>query len=219
MGIAFYYSWKLTLVIVGTFPFASAVLYLISSGLSTAVEEQKRELDRASKYADTAISSINTVKAFNAQDHEVWLYQSTMKKVTTHYLRQALSNALQFGVTKFLLVFVLVVGFWFGIYLVSHGLETGSVLTTLTSCLNAFTAVEIVLPQWLVLVKGMAAGDTLKGMMDEMCTEKKRSNSATVGTTKPASCPGDIEMNEVSTRSSKESKLLTSQSDFVRISF
>jgi ATP-binding cassette subfamily B (MDR/TAP) protein 1 len=196
LGIAFFYSWKLSLVIIGTFPFATAVLYFISSGLGPAVEAQKRELSRASKYANTAVSAISTVKAFNAQEHEVWQYHSTIKKVTTHYLRQARSNALQFGVTKFLLVFLFVVGFWFGLYLVNHGLQPGNVLITFYSCLGAFLAVETVLPQLPVLVKGMSAGERLKAMMDEMHVGK---SSATGGSEKPASCPGDIEINEVST--------------------
>lgn len=196
LGIAFYYSWNLTLVISATFPIAAIVLYFISVGLAPAIEAQKRELSRASKYANTAISGIDTVKAFNAQDHETWQYHTTMQKVTTFYLKQARANALQFGVTKFLLVGIFVLGFWYGVYLWSKGLSPGSVLTTFYSCLSAFLALETVLPQWLVLKKGMSAGEMLNSIMEQMQSVGAVQIEHAI---KPIAPPGNIEIKDAST--------------------
>lgn len=181
---------------VATFPIVGLILYLISIGLTPAVEAQKRELNRASKYANTAVTAISTVKAYNGQDYEIWQYYCTIQKVTTYYLKQARSNALQFGVTKFLLVAMFVLGFWFGIYLVNKGLSPSHVFTTFYASLSAFLATETVLPQWLVLAKGMSAGEMLKSMMNEMHHGEK--SKAVRGSLKPASCPGDIEINDLS---------------------
>jgi ATP-binding cassette subfamily B (MDR/TAP) protein 1 len=198
LGIAFFFSWKLTLVIIAVFPIAAVILYLISMGLGPAIEAQKRELDKASKYSNTAIVAIDTVKVFNGQDHEVWQYLTTITKVATQYLKQARINALQFGITRFVLVITFVIGFWFGLFLVHRGLSPGNVLTTFYSCLSAIQALEIVLPQWLVLTKGMSAAHTLRAIIDEIQQNGEKMDMD--GSLKPKTCDGDIELNNASCR-------------------
>jgi ATP-binding cassette subfamily B (MDR/TAP) protein 1 len=136
------------------------------------------------------------VKAFNGQDQEVWQYFLATKVVTKHYLVQARANALQFGIIKFSAVVLYVSGFWYGLYLVIHGLTVGHVLTTFVSCGYAMQAVEIVLPQFLVLAKGISAGETLKSVMAEM--QDGRNAKDEDGNFTPHTCPGDIEINDVS---------------------
>lgn len=171
-------------------------LWVISRGLGQAIEDQKRELTIASKHANTAVKGIDTVKAFNAQEHETWQYLFTIKKVTIHYLSQVRINALQTGVTRFVLVGIFVQGFWYGIHLVNQGLSPGNVLTAFYACLIAAQSVDTILPQWLVLTKGMSAGETLKSIMDHVYQGRKITNMA--GHLKPNSCQGDVELNWVS---------------------
>jgi ATP-binding cassette subfamily B (MDR/TAP) protein 1 len=202
LAIALFFSWKLTLVMLATFPFVGIILFLVSKGLSPAIESQKRELSKASKYANTAVSAIDTVKTFNGQNHEIWQYQFTIKKVTAYYLLQARSNALQFGITRFLIVGLFVQGFWFGIYLVNNGLDPGHVLTTFYACLSAMQGIEVVLPQFLVLAKGISAGQTLKSIMNEMQVNQRRANVGELIT--PKSCPGEVEIKNVQAMPSTE---------------
>lgn len=195
LGVALFFSWKLTLVIIATFPLAAISLYLISRGLTPAIEAQKRELSRATKYANTAVTAIDTVKAFNAQDQEIWQYASTINNVTMHYLKQARANAMQFGLTKFLVVVIFVQGFWYGIFLVNRGISPGNVVTAFYSCLTAIQALEVMLPQVLVLTRGMSAGATLRNIMDQI--QSGGTAMGMGGTLQPDSCSGDVEMNDV----------------------
>lgn len=195
LGVALFFSWNLSLVIIATFPLAAILLWLISRGLTPAIEAQKRELSRATKYANTALTAIDTVKAFNAQDQEVWQYYSTINKITIHYLKQARANAMQFGATKSLVVGIFVQGFWYGIYLVNRGLNPGNVVTTFYSCLTAIQALEVMLPQILVLTKGMSGGATLKHIMNQIQYGVKSMDMG--GMLRPDSCSGDIEMNDI----------------------
>ncbi|KAE8449303.1 hypothetical protein EG329_008204 [Mollisiaceae sp. DMI_Dod_QoI] len=196
LGLALYFSWKLTFVVVSTFPIAGILLYFVSLQLSPAIESQKRDLTQASKYANTAITNINTVKAYNGQNQEVWQYGETIKRVAISYMVQARSNALQHAIIKFMMVALFVQGFWFGLYLVNRGVDPGHILTTFYACLNALQAVEIVLPQWLVLTKGMSAGATLETIMVQM--RHGRKIATMTGSCRPDSCSGDIEVNGVS---------------------
>ncbi len=199
LGLAFYYSWQLTLVIIASFPIAGIILYAISTPLTPAIERQKSELSEASKLADTAINSINTVKAYNGEVNEVWQYANTIKKVASSYLVQARVNAMQFGIMKFVIIGLFVQGFWFGLHLVDLGMDPGHVLTTFYACLAGMQSIEIVLPQWLVITKGMSAGHTLKYILGEVKTG--RTTKSMAGTVRPNLCDGDIEVNGVSRQS------------------
>jgi ATP-binding cassette subfamily B (MDR/TAP) protein 1 len=196
LGLGFYYAWQLTLVILATFPILALVLFFVSRQLAPAIESQKRDLSVAAKQTNTAISNINTVKAYNGQDQEIWQYYNTVKRVAASYLIQAKANALQFGVMKFATVGLFVQGFWFGLVLVNKGMDPGRVYTTYYACLIAMQSIEIVLPQWLVLSKGMSAGNTLKSMMSQM--QRGRRVMSMTGKVRPEVCEGDIEIKNVS---------------------
>lgn len=198
IGLAFYYSWQLALVIFGTFPFVAALLYLISRKLGSAIEAQKRRLTEASKYANTAITNINTVKAYNGQAHEIWQYSETIKAAATEYIIQAQVNSSQFAIIKIVTVALFVEGFGFGLYLVNNGTNPGHILTTFYACLTALQSIETVLPQWLVLTKGMSAGATLEGIMSHLRNGRKVTSMT--GSYRPNRCQGDIEVNNVSTQ-------------------
>lgn len=195
LGIALFFSWKVTLVVAATFPIMALVLSWVSRSLGPAIEAQKRELTKASKHANTAMTYITTVKAFNGQEQEVWQYYGTIKIVAAKYLIQARANALQFGIVKFAMIAIFVQGFWFGLYLVRRGLDPGHVLTAFYACLFSAQAIEIILPQWLVLTKGMSAGRTLKSIMIQM--QDGRKVTTMTGGLKPTTCVGDVEINEV----------------------
>lgn len=195
IGVAFFFSWKLTFVIIATVPVACIILYFISIRLSPAIEAQKAELAKASKGANSAISAIDTVKAFNAQEQEVWEYHIIIKKATTYYLRQAALSALQLGIMKFIVILLFVQGFWYGLVLVTQGTDPGHILTAFYACLNAIQAVEVVLPQWLVLAKGISAGYTLSSIISKAQNGQKITGCRPLRTSQ--TCHGDIEMKNV----------------------
>ncbi|KAH6672406.1 ABC transporter-like protein [Halenospora varia] len=195
LGVALFYSWKLTLVLFATIPVAAVLLTWISSKIGPAIEQQKIELMRASKVVNTSFSAINVVKAFNGQEQEVWQYHTIIKRVAEKYLVQARANAFQVGITRFMMIGIFVQGFWYGLYLVQRGLDSGRVVTTFYACLFAMQAIVILLPHWMVIKKGMSAGETLKTIMVRMQSEHK--STTMTGTLRPDICEGDIEIKEV----------------------
>jgi ATP-binding cassette subfamily B (MDR/TAP) protein 1 len=196
VGTAIYFSWKLALVILATVPLTVMALAAFSRGVGDAIEGQKQELSKASKCVNTAITSIDTVKVYNGQEQEVWRYASTVGGASNYYLIQAKSNALQFGIVKFAMVGLFVVGFWYGLYLLTKGLNSGNIATTFFSCLAAVQAIEVVLPQLLVISKGISAGGNLKTIMSDI--ESGRNTRNMTGGCQPQTCSGDIEVNDVS---------------------
>ncbi|KAF5983553.1 ABC transporter [Fusarium bulbicola] len=155
LGIALYYSWKLTLVLLATLPISAIVLSLATKRLEPAIQAQKRELAVASKFAVASITAIDLVKVFNGYDQEVWQYYPAAKAAAKHYLIQAQCNALQMGYVAFWVVAMFVVGFWYGVVLVNNdGLAAGSVLTTFYATLAAFQGIEALMPQCFFFPSG-----------------------------------------------------------------
>ncbi|KAH6963419.1 P-loop containing nucleoside triphosphate hydrolase protein [Fusarium avenaceum] len=197
LGIALYYSWKLTLVLLATLPISAIVLSLATRRLEPAIQAQKRELAVASKFAVASITAIDLVKVFNGYDQEVWQYYPAAKAAAKQYLTQAQCNALQMGYVAFWVVAMFVVGFWYGVVLVNNdGLPAGSVLTTFYATLAAFQGIEALMPQWLVLAKGMSAGSFLSSITHNM--RNGGLFKPMIGASRPHFCSGDIELKDVS---------------------
>jgi ATP-binding cassette subfamily B (MDR/TAP) protein 1 len=177
-----YYSWRLTLVILASIPVLVLLTSLATRKLEVAVEKQKYELNRASKYAITAIAHADTIKAYNAQDEEVWQFQGVIKKAACWYLAQANAMAVQWGITRFFMIAIFIQGFWFGLTLVNQEVNAGTILTTFYSVLMAVQAIEALIPQWII----------------QMEVKNGRKVTKMIGALTPTTCYGDIKFQDVS---------------------
>ncbi|KAI0999238.1 hypothetical protein K3495_g8960 [Podosphaera aphanis] len=195
LGFGFYFSWRLSLLILVNFPLMAAALWLISKKLGPAVERQNFYLTKASKHAGTSFRAMSTVRAFNGQDHELRQYMHSLKLVTKNYLIQAKVNALQAAVMKFIMVFIYLEGFWFGLQLVINGDYPANVIIAFYTTFAITQALEIILPQQIVIAKAVSASRALSGTIfriwDDWTAEKSRKTSTEIEA-------GEIEIKEVS---------------------
>ncbi|KAF6231907.1 hypothetical protein HO173_009744 [Letharia columbiana] len=197
LGLAFYYSWSLTLVTLSTVPVLAVALAWNSARMQPSIEAQTKELTKASKIVNNALSAIDTVKCFNGQDFERWQYREAVKRAARYYLYQVQANALQIGGLRLITLGMFVQGFWFGSHLVQTGQKNpGDILTAFWACLMATQAFEQIQPEVIVLEKGRAAGATLKSILGQM--EVGLEIARMSGRTVPLFCAGDIEVRNVS---------------------
>lgn len=196
MGLAFYYSWSLTLVTLSTVPILAVALAWNSARMQPSIEAQTQELTKASKIVINAISAIDTVKCLNGQDFERWQYRKVIKRAARYSLRQAQANAFQIGGLRFITLSMFMQGFWFGSHLVNTGQKNpGEILTAFWACLMATQAFEQIQPEVIVLEKGRAAGAALKSSLDQM--EGGSEIARMSGRVVPLFCAGDIEFKDV----------------------
>jgi ABC-type multidrug transport system fused ATPase/permease subunit len=140
-------------------------------------------------------------QGYNGEDHEQWQYQRAIKNAAEHYLRQVLCKCGQLGYIKLWMNMLFVAGFYFAVVLADQGsLTAGNALTTFYAALTAFQALEAVGPHWLVLAKGMAAGQSLAALVNDVSQsldgESVDSHQKSEGH-RPLRCDGDIEMRNV----------------------
>ena len=207
LSLAFHYSWGLTIVTLSTVPILAVLLAWNSSRMQPSIETQMEELTKASSIANDAILAIDTVKCFNRQDFEIWLYRKAIERAARCYLRLAQANALQIGGLRLITLIMFVQGFWFGSHLVNTGQKNpGDILTAFWACLMATQAFERIQPEVVILEKGRVAGAALKSILDQM--EDGFGISRVSGGTFPLYCAGDIEIKDVCRKASAAEDLL-----------
>lgn len=198
LALALTISWNLTLVCLATVPACAIVVGVISTKIQPEIDAQRQELDKASKLASNAISSIDIVKHMNGQALEADSYMAAIQAAGRHYLRQARFTALEIGSIHLLTFGMFVQGFWYGGYLVSVGkLDPGQVLTTFWACLQATQSIENIIPQLLVLEKGRAAAGALKQIL-EQAPRGNQTPGVTDEKPSPQFCEGNIKFKNVS---------------------
>ncbi|KAK4121932.1 P-loop containing nucleoside triphosphate hydrolase protein [Parathielavia appendiculata] len=194
--VAFVSSFKLTLIMLATGVPSALILWGISRFLDPAIEGQKRELAQAAKHVTAATTAIDLVKVYAGADHEAFQFISAIRRSARYYTRQALCNCAQMSYVKLWMIMLFVLGFYVAVLLVGKGqLTPGNALTTFYAVRTAFQAIETLGPHWLVLAKGMAAGQLLRELVKE--GENGEADEAS-GWRKPSKCLGDIRMSNVS---------------------
>ncbi|WEW59511.1 ATP-dependent permease [Emydomyces testavorans] len=190
-------SWNLTLVSLATVPICAIIISVISTKIQPEIDAQRQELNKASKLASNAFSSIDVVKHLNGQTLETENYMSSIREAACHYVKQARFTAVEIGFIHLLTFGMFVQGFWYGGYLVAAGkLNPGQVLTTFWACFQATQSIENVIPQLLVLEKGRAAAAALECILGYV---HRMNNSAdpTHQNSSPQFCGGDIKFEKV----------------------
>ncbi|RPB05319.1 P-loop containing nucleoside triphosphate hydrolase protein [Choiromyces venosus 120613-1] len=169
LGIALYHSWSLTLVILSGAPIALVTLSFLSKRIEPFVKLQNEHLSSSANTVNKSYTAIETVKAFNAQGLELRNFSIALGKAARAYRSQANLVALQVGCIRFITFAMFVQGFWYGGVLVRRGkADAGDVMTTFWSCLMATQSFAMILPQMMLLQKGMAAGGSLKGLLRQV---------------------------------------------------
>lgn len=196
LGVAFYFCWNLTFLILCTVPLIYLVESFVGHRLSIRAKEQAEKLQAALKYLTTAIMSIETVKCFNGEQYELRMFTSMTALAARVYLDVANLRSIQIGAMQFFTLSVFVQGFWYGTYLVRAGdRSVNQVITTFWAALLAIQGITGFLPQVIVLQKGKGAGARLQMLLEHMSMNDQCQE--TEGDLKPLRCPGDVEFRKV----------------------
>jgi ATP-binding cassette, subfamily B (MDR/TAP), member 1 len=190
LGIALRYSWSLTLIILASLPIVIVVVALVAPRMQRNINLEKTHLAHAASHLIRSITAITTVKAFNAQAHEIIRFDAILNLATTAYLRLAQINGLQQGIVRFVVLAMFVQGFWYGGSLVANGdLDPGTVIMVFWSALMAVSSLQNISPQMIILEKGKAASSELA----ILCPKSQNKDEPVVKATRV----GDLELKNV----------------------
>lgn len=189
-------AWDLTLVTIASIPVVLIAITWAGNKVQAHTIAQQDALTEAQKFAANAFGAIETVKCYNGQDDERKKYMAKISKAARWYYHVASAAALQLALIALLTVSMFVQGFYYGSVIVRNGKSTpGDVITTFFSAIGAFTAINSIMPQLMVLEKGRTAGGVLRAIVAQVHEGpdvRRRS-----GNVAPATCRGDIEVRDL----------------------
>ncbi|OQR96465.1 ATP-binding Cassette (ABC) Superfamily [Achlya hypogyna] len=121
--IAFYYSWQMTLALLGVFPMMAFASKMRAKTMHGGSETTASDGDlRAGALLSECINSIRTVASFNMEATIADTYCAHVAVATKEVQRAALVGGLMFGVAQSMMFFAMAFLFWIGGYMISHGI-------------------------------------------------------------------------------------------------
>ncbi|KAJ7673984.1 P-loop containing nucleoside triphosphate hydrolase protein [Mycena polygramma] len=167
LALGFMRSWALTLVILSTMPVLMVIQTLSQIFTGPLLNVERATAATAATYVDRAITSISTVKAFNATPYEQRNLGTVLDRMTAAAKKLNACWGLSSGLSQFVMMVMFVQGFWFGSKLVHDGkIGPGDVMAVFWACLIATSNMQMCIPQFIVLAKGKFAMVSLLTLVD-----------------------------------------------------
>jgi len=101
--IAFIYGWKMSLVIMATFPIIAFTGYLFFTATTRFTNDELKAYAKAGDVAEEVLSSIRTVTAFGGQEEELERYSNNLSEAKKQGIKKGTFSGLSIGVTYFVL--------------------------------------------------------------------------------------------------------------------
>uniref|UniRef100_A0AC35TSE1 ABC transmembrane type-1 domain-containing protein n=1 Tax=Rhabditophanes sp. KR3021 TaxID=114890 RepID=A0AC35TSE1_9BILA len=102
--VAFFYSWKLTLIMLSLSPFMAIVGIFMAKLMSDASTSEIEKYAKSGAIADEVIGNIKTVNAFNGQERECARYNFSLKEAMKDGIRKTVFIGAGLAVT-FIVIF------------------------------------------------------------------------------------------------------------------
>ncbi|KAJ3372616.1 ATP-binding cassette, sub-B (MDR TAP), member 4 [Allomyces arbusculus] len=165
--IAFILSWKLTLVLMATFPAFGASGVIVGKAFSEGASRSQAVYAKAGAIAQEALANIRTVTAFGGQDRALKRFSNMLEETVRVNERKAWVTGGGFGVFFGLLYLLFGIGAWYGAKLVESGeIKGGDVLKVLFAItVGAFSIVNLS-PSIQAVSKGRGAAYRLYEVID-----------------------------------------------------
>ncbi|KAH7106808.1 P-loop containing nucleoside triphosphate hydrolase protein [Auriculariales sp. MPI-PUGE-AT-0066] len=170
--LAFRASWALTLVILATVPVSIVIQVISQTVAGPLLAGERSAFAHAGDVISRAISSIATVKAFNAVRFETGSFEANLSALRRVTYRETGLWGVQTALTQFTMLSMFVQGFWFGSHLMRKGqLSFGDVVQVFWACLVAASNFQMTIPLLITIAKGKWAMVSLVTLINPPPTE------------------------------------------------
>jgi len=169
VGVALYYGWQLTLVILSITP-VFAIAGGIQARLITSGTQKAQDVySYAGQTAEEVIGGIRTVKSFTNEEKEQVRFENQLNVVLKYGKTKAAIISISFAFFNFAIYSIYSLGFWYGGTRVADGeMTVGAVITTFFSILfSAFGLVQAT-QQIPDIAKAKGAASAIFGVIDRI---------------------------------------------------
>lgn len=165
--IAFVFDWSLTLICLSALPVIIIFTSVTTAPMTNALVQYKSIIEDASSLVNWTLTSISTVKQFNAQYTQTRKFSELLDSACSHYHRFVIFAGLQQGISRFVMLTMFVPAFVYGARLVSKGsIQTGDVLTVFWSTMMIANSLSELGLRMDPVHKGLVASSRIKEFLD-----------------------------------------------------
>lgn len=176
IGVSFYYSWSLTLIILCSSPVVITVAVIFSRLINKYTALENTESARTAEIISFSMSAVQLVKLYSTQKEELFKFMNSSQKCNTYFIKSCLYVSTNTSILRFLTLCMFVQGFWFGSTMIKKGVLTiTDVITCFHSCLMLGSTLNNTLQQIVVLQKGDVA---IKKIENISCPTEKSTLSS-----------------------------------------
>lgn len=169
LGVSFYYSATLTLVMLASFPVIAVLSVVFNTLIQRSQVKENNESAVSGDVLNWALMSNKLIKHAGTQDIEYTKFKESTFKCAKHYIKTSFLSALQVGAMKIIVLMAFIQAFWFGSHMVRKGkLQSGTVLVCLSSCLVFAQSLSSLASQLIFLQKAIVAANTIVGFVTQL---------------------------------------------------
>ena len=182
VGLAFYLDWKLAVLTFLVYPIAGYAVVLVGKKLrKVSVQGQNAAASLNNKLFES-ISSMNIVKAFNQEDHEISRFKKFTSDLYSALMRGIKVNALFVPSMEFLMVIGFVGAFWYGGLRIMNGTLTPEGFFSFFAAIGLlYQPVKNLSNINSVIQDGLAASTRVFDVMDEPAETLKQWEAVLAG--------------------------------------
>lgn len=193
LGVMFYTSWRLTLIILITMPFLIIASYIFKEKVRVAYQKVRTQISNMNAFLQERISGMKIVQIFNAEGQE----RSKFREINHAYTQANLDSinyyATFFPVVELISSVALALMVWWGASAYLDGYVTFGALVAFPLFLNRlFRPIRMLADKFNQLQMGLVAADRVFDILD------KDAHIENSGTTTKVNMQGDIIFDKVS---------------------
>ena len=198
LGVMFYYSWQLSLIVLIAAPLIAGLVAYISRRfrrLSNKIQEQVGEVTQISH---EAISATREIRIFDGIDYEAKRFEAVNALNHQSYMKRILTESVSAPIMQFIMALALASV----VYTATHGeliqnFTPGRFMAFMTAMIALLDPVKRLTNVNSLLQGGIAAGDSIFSLLDE-------TPERDTGTKKLSETQGNFEFKNVSFRYNQE---------------
>ena len=199
LGVMFYYSWQLSLIVLIAAPIIAGLVAFISKRfrkLSNKIQEQVGEVTQISH---EAISATREIRIFDGVDYETKRFEDVNSQNHQSYMKRILTESISAPIMQFIMALALATV----VYSATHGdlivdFTPGRFMAFMTAMIALLDPVKRLTNVNALLQGGIAAGESIFSLLDET-PEKNTGKKQLYGT------KGAFEFENLTFRYNKES--------------
>lgn len=192
IGIMFFTSWRLTLLVLAVFPFLIIAAYIFKEKVKVAFEKVRGELSNMNAFLQERITGMNIIQIFNAEKQEMRKFKKINHRYTQANLDAITYYAIFFPVVEMFNYLTLAILVYVGANYVIHEQVTLGALIAFPWYINLlFSPVRMLADKFNTLQMGMVAGERVFLELDRNEIIPDR------GYQEPGSLNGRVEFKDV----------------------